>query len=648
MSDRHRPLPRRPNTLTAAARMLQPSPHDAPHPEPWHEEAWGYRDTVGELRFAETWLANSLSRSRLFAAKRPEPGTEPEPVENGPAFDLVAKLAGGVGGQSDLLRMFAPYLLIPGQGFLVGEPRQHGESFKVVNAEDLKLGRDEADQAAYELREGETSGDWRRLPAGSLVTKVYRQHPRHRWEPDSPTRPALPILRELVLLTQHVEATATSRLAGAGDQYFPAEMELPQGWEKFVEEWVAAKSKPIRDRSLTSARVPFPMRIPGQWLQYMKDSFVTFSTPFDEQSMKLREEAIGRLANAMDMPAAILTGEQQNHWGNWQIEEAGLKLHVEPTLEIICEGLTVGYLTPGLEAASANPAAQEAIEAELADQPLAEFIIWYDTSDLRVRPDRGTAAQEAYDRFQIDGEGLRKELGLSEAEPWDPGDDTVQTQIWLTHAMSATSPLAERALRELGMIDEEPVAVPGAGPGASPPAAPPPPAPGQPPGGLPPEGERGLPPTREAPPPTEPTAPPVRRLAASADGVELVPDDVAGLSPAVALVAACYTLVDRALEVAGKRALSKMPLTARPAQNDCPARRLHVCVDTDAVVPTAMQFVDAWDSLPEIAGRLGEDLDALRATLDAYVRVLVKTRQEHTWDTLSAALGVCPCEETVT
>lgn len=641
MSDRHRQ--RRPvNALTAAARVLAPTHHDAPEPEPWHVEAWAMRDTVGELRFAESWLAAALSRARLFAAKRPEPGMEPEPIETGPAFDLVEKLAGGVGGQSQLLSSFGSYLLIPGVGYLVGEAREHGESFRVVNAEDIKLGKaPESGDQAYEVREGEQSGDWRMLPENSVVTKVYRPHPRHRWEPDSPTRAALPILRELLLLTQHVEATATSRLAGSGMQFFPAEMELPDGWEKFIDDWVAAQVRPIRDRAATSAKVPFPMRVPGEFLQWMQNAFVTYSTPFDEQSLALREEAITRLANAMPMPRPILTGEAQNHWGQWQVEEAGLKGAVEPTLEIICDGLTVGYLTPGLSAAEdINEAARLAMEEVLADSPMAEVLIWYDTSDLRVRPDRGPAAQEAYDRYQVDGEALRKELGLSEAEPWDPDDEATQRVILLTHATSPQSPLAEVALKKLGILDDDDLPAPAPVPGSTgaPPPEPPPGAP-PPPGGLPAEGERSLPDSRETPPPSQqPRALPVRAADVH------VPDDPSGVSPGLALVAACYTLVDRALEVAGKRVLSKLPANDRPAQEQCPASRLHTCMDTDAVWPTAMQFVGAWDRLPDVAERLDEDHGALRAALDAYVRGLVATRTEHTWDGMAVALGVCPCE----
>ena len=106
MGDRHH-QPVRP-AITASARILQPVSQDTPKKQPWHDDAWGFRDVVGELRFAEMWLGNAFSRSRLIAARRPAPGEEPQPVDSGPAFDAVARLANGVGGQAARVAPSAP------------------------------------------------------------------------------------------------------------------------------------------------------------------------------------------------------------------------------------------------------------------------------------------------------------------------------------------------------------------------------------------------------------------------------------------------------------------------------------------------------------------------------------------------------------
>src|SRR5262245_8939394 len=114
-----RPRKRTTSALTASARVLAPTWVDQPEPEGWHEQAWAYRNTVGELRYAEMWLGNSMARARLVAAVREAPGAEPTPLpENHPASQYMAQLAGGVGGQAALLRQFATYLLTPGVGYL--------------------------------------------------------------------------------------------------------------------------------------------------------------------------------------------------------------------------------------------------------------------------------------------------------------------------------------------------------------------------------------------------------------------------------------------------------------------------------------------------------------------------------------------------
>src|SRR5690606_11214970 len=53
-------------------------------------------------------------------------------------------------------------------------------------------------------------------PDDIWIVHSWRQHPRRAWEPDSPTRSSLPVLRELVGLTMAVSSQIDSRLAGAG------------------------------------------------------------------------------------------------------------------------------------------------------------------------------------------------------------------------------------------------------------------------------------------------------------------------------------------------------------------------------------------------------------------------------------------------
>jgi hypothetical protein len=618
-SDRH-VASRRVNTLTAAAQILQPIRSDEPKAEGWHDHAWHFRDVVGELRFAEMWLGNSFSRASLCAASRPEPGGEPQKLESGPAVDLMAALAGGPGGLQEMLRQFGTYLMVPGVGFMIGEPTEAGGPDWIVrSAEEIRLapGKRGADRT-YQIAEGEGSKSWRDIDPEAHIVKVLRPHPRRHWEPDSPTRSALPVLNELDLLTQHVAATATSRLAGAGVQAFPTEMEFEGDWEKFIDEWIEAVTKPIKDRSLASAYVPFPVRMPGAMIQWFKEGLIRYNTPFDDQAMRLREEGIQRLGNAMDMPRQVLTGEARNHWGDWQVEEAGLKIHVEPGLALIADAFTIGYLWPGLESVAAGSSGARAdIERFREENPDGDFIVWYDTSDLRVRPDRSSDAKDLYDRWEIDGEALRHETGLSDAEPLDLNDPEIRTRVGF-HLLQFESTVSTA----LELLEIEVSTPPVVNTPPSPPALPP----GQPEPAEP--GSRALPETREREP-------------------DMDEEPAAVAWPAQVLVAACDGIVHRALERAGNK---YMRLMKRGEHGACdrPPAELYLC-DADVYHLRMQMLADklldgAWERVPALAATLDEDAEPLASTLDAYVRLLIRTKQAHTWDRLSHALGACPCQ----
>lgn len=631
------PATRTHRALTAAARILDPTPIDAPHTYAWHPEAWAMRDTTGEVRFAEMWLGNTLSRCRLYAAYRPTPDAEPVPLENGPAVELVARFAGGVGGQAALLRAFAAQLLTPGVGYLVGIPGlQTADRWTVHSADEVRLSTatnpDFPGVALWDVRRGEGSQDWEAMPPGTLAVKVHRPHPRFAWEPDSPVRGALPILRELSLLTQHVEAMATSRLAGAGILAMDSGIQFPGGWEKWVQEFLDTVTKPIRDRMLAGAYAPFPVRVPVGKGQKVADKLhhLMFNTPFDEHSMQLRGEALDRLATAMDMPKKVLTGESSNHWGDWHIDEQGITIHASPNLELICDGLTVGYLQPALRRAERVAAGEvdnvvqlrEALRQRDPGEP--EIIVWYDTDELRAEPDQSGDAFELYDRGELDGEGLRaKTVRDGQA----PEGDELARQVWWKMLDSGDPALQRRAMVELGVLPagDELAEAPAPAPinVQAPLAAPEPEAPE--PGDGPPDTLGDPPPRRINPPnPSGPRAP------------------AAGLVSAEALMAAADGLVFRALERAGNR-LRSATSRQRTAATDCTAALMHTCINAGLVRNVDQLLDGAWDRLPEVAARLGEPADALQAALDGYVRILIRTRTPHSWETLAVALGV-DCE----
>jgi hypothetical protein len=650
VADLHRPRGAPIKATTAAAKILAPNQLDAPKPETWHDEAWGFRNTTGELMYAELWLANSLSRVRLMAARRPqEPGAEPEPIESGPAADAVARLAGGVGGQSALLRSFAAHLLTPGVGYLLGEMRSGGgEDWGVYSADQIRLSRSDrrhGGEETYEIIEGPDSyRDVRVLPPGSLPVKVYRPHPRFNWEPDSPVRGALPILRELSLLTQHVEATATSRLAGAGALFMDSNIQFDEGWDKWVEEFLDTIIRPIKDRGSAAAYAPFPVRIPVPKGMKLPDlvHHLMFNTPFDEHALQLRDEAITRLATAMDMPRKALTGEDENHWGRWATTEEGITLHVEPDAELIVDGLTKGYMRPVMRVLEGSrrgelTTARERREARglrvVRNEPTldpdgAETIIWYDTSDLKARPDRSEDTKFAYENFEATGDDFRREAGISDAEQANPADESTRRRIWYRLVNHPNPDIAQEALKQLGLIQESIVvtqALPALAPAPEDESEESPDEPESDSEDG--EGEQGPPGTRDDAPPSqeEPDEPPSR---------------AAGAVQGLAVVAACDVLVVRALEKAGNRIRSKMRGRLNGA-SDCAPVVIHtkMNVGREWARPLDELLIGAWDHVPHTAALVSRDPTELSVALDTYVRDLIRTQQPHSAYRLACWLG---------
>jgi hypothetical protein len=86
---------------------------------------------------------------------------------------------------------------------------------------------------------------------------------------------------------------------------------------------------------------------------------------------------------------------------------------------MICHALTKGYLVPMLRAES-----NERGEDLLRGPNGGRIIMWYDPSEIVQRPDKSAAADEAYDRMEINGVAYRREKGFSESDA--PTDEDLE------------------------------------------------------------------------------------------------------------------------------------------------------------------------------------------------------------------------------
>ncbi len=611
------------NSLVAAAQVMT-SPNASVRrasvgtPETWQTDAWHYYDAIGELRFGVNWISNALSRVNLVAAMPPlASGDEPTAIDaDDPratpiqrrAVEIVSTVAAGSSGQGQMLAAFGIHLSVSGIAWLIVEPETDDPdddtyaTWNVYSSDEVRA----AQTGGIEIRVGER--EWRPLHVNGLVVKVWRKHPRANWLPDAPTRGVLNVLNEIDMLTKHIQASAQSRLAGAGVLAIPAEATFPPGQspqasqgvdpddedvngpeDEFVDTLIEAMTVPLSDRSSAASVVPLVVKVPGDLVD--KITHISFATPFDDRVSELLNDAIKRLALGMDIPPEILTGTSaMNHWGAWQVAEEAITLHIEPLAETVAHALTVGYLRPALEA-----------EGFSRDE-IADVMVWYDTSDLRTRPDRSGAAVDAYDRFQLSAEAMIRELGLNVDDM--PDDDERRQRLLLQVATTVPS-LLPMVLDELGVL-----------PGAS-----------EVIDADEPVGD--LLPAESPPERSEPDGPPER----THDGAAIV---------SAALSAACDVLVRRALERAGNRLKSAagktIPGGPQAITIDDPAC-LHLEIDATAHTDLGSLLDGAWTMVPEIAERYDIDAAALIETLDTYTRALIAGQQEHRYGRLAVALG---------
>lgn len=410
-----------PQALTAAVTAVtSPRTELLRKPDNWQEEAWGYYDDLGPFRYAVQWKSAMLSRVRIFAA-RLEPG-EDEPVraDAGTAVDLMTTLGGGVSGQAKLMAQLATQLDVPGEGYLIGETVKVGETSIerwTVRSMDEVQARNRQFQVMDENSTSSSGAKWRPLADNSLVNRVFRPHDRYHYLADSPARAARSTMRELELVNRHILAQYLSRLASAGvllmpdEVTFPVREEFADANDPFMAEWIEIAKEAIAQPGTASAVVPIPMKMPGEWIKDVKH--VDFTLKIDDKIIEKRDSAIKNLASQLNIPAEVLLGMGDlNHWGAWQVDEAALKTNIAPDAELICQAITEGYLQPRLKASGV--------------QDYAQWVVWYDMSELALRPDRSGDAFQAYDRLEINSSALRRETGFDEADK--PVGDELEEQ----------------------------------------------------------------------------------------------------------------------------------------------------------------------------------------------------------------------------
>lgn len=452
-----------PNAITAAAMpVTSPRAQLIRNTDGWQEEVWGYHDTLGEFRYATDWEAKRLSRVRIYAAKLEPDADEPVRAKAGMAVDLMTALAGGPGGQAQIMGGLATQLRVPGEGYLIVENVDGIEKWSVRSIDEVRAARQRYE--VIDENSPATGNNWRPLAPDSMAPiRVWRPNKRYHHLADSPTRAARSTMRELELVNRHIIAQYLSRLASAGvwlvpnEITFPVREEFADAPDPFMAEWIEIASEAIRTPGTAAGVVPLPIKVPAEYVDKIKH--LDFTLKIDEKIIEKRDSAIKRLASQLNVPAEVLLGMGDvNHWNAWISDETSLKVDVAPDAELICQAITTGYLQPRLKASRV--------------EDWAQWVVWYDMSELTLRPDRSDDAVQLYDRLEINGAALRRETGFDESDK--PSDDELKEQglkvIIKTLPSGGPAALSELTGEHISITPVAPVA-----PGERPePEAPPP------------------------------------------------------------------------------------------------------------------------------------------------------------------------------
>lgn len=608
----------------------------------WQQEAWSFFDTIGELHAAVRWMGNALSRAKLFVAEAEGDGGEPAPAEDPPqaAQDVLDELHAGTIGQAEMLRRLATNLDIVGEAYLVRLPKRldpgstpADEPYRWIVASTDEFSYSQG-RSGLKLPEDGSRIDLD--PEKVTVIRLWNPHPRQAWEPDSPIRANLPVLREVMSLSQHITATVESRLAGAGVLAIPKSATLPNPnvqegsnpmhHNAFVDALMQGMVTPITDRDNASAVVPIVLSVDDEAIGKLQH--LTFSTDLDSQVTEMRKDALARFAAGTDLPQELITGlGESSHWNASEIEDQAIKTAIEPAVGVICDALTQQLLWPALRA--------------MGEKDPEKWCIWYSAAELSQRPDRSQEAQALYDKGVLSPETLLRENGFNEDDLPNEDDRRKEfaRQICLAkpELMAALAPWVgfegiEDRLQEAAQSGKAQQQQPGQEPGQQGPMDP------EHDPALDPAGQQQALPSGGAQPRPQSGAQQSpqhqqQMRALTASGADTAAKAREWQVTAVELVAL------RALELAGNRMIKNGPRGVRGQYQNLPSWEMH----TVAPVPPDLDKVlaRAWDVAEPVIG----DQPCLRRTVEDYVRTLLSTGTPHRREYLDRALQHAGCAE---
>jgi hypothetical protein len=404
----------------------------------WQADAWRLYDITGPLRFVANWIGSSIASCRLYVAEVGPDGDAGQEVEDEEIAALASGPLGVGAAKAEALRLLGIDLFVPGEAFIVAESAggpDGDDLWWVVTGGEIKR---QGDRITVARPPNLGGGTLEYRDGVDLLIRCWTPHPRRVSEPDSPTRSAIPDLREIEALRKREFAELDSRLAGAGLLALPDGLDLPRGpddppgtvgFQAMLQRAMAAS---LRDRSTAEAMVPIMLSGQGDLLEKIR--LITFWSELSDQILPMRKEAVESLARSLDIPPEVLMGlGSTNHWSAWAVSDEAITTQIKPVLLRIAAALNLGYLAPALEALGYDP---------------ARYTYAFDPSAITVRPNRSADASTAWDRLLLSDDAARAagSWGDEDAPDLDERARRIAEKILTTAPQIA---LADPGIRQL-------------------------------------------------------------------------------------------------------------------------------------------------------------------------------------------------------
>jgi hypothetical protein len=415
---------------TAAATRLRDVGAKQFERQEWQEEAYGHVNAIGELGYVVALLADTVARGDMVILERDlETGDVIVPSKNDDGEDIIEgdrqiaekgllAFRGPSGDWRTITRMAAEADVIAGEGHLIGVPLD-GQQIAWEFLSIMEIETDRTGEKTVRKRHAKRrqSVEQEVLPPATYTSRYHRRDPQHSGDATSALRRVAASCREVVLLTQLVEATIKSHIP-AGILLVADELSLPVGPEDelsgdpevdpLLEILTQHLSRPIEDRRSAAALVPLLLNAPAELLDKALKLVQLDPQRMDPAAaIDLRENSLGRIATGLDVPPEIMQGlGGLNHWTGATVSKDFIEKHVIPIGERLAQFFTIAYLRRVL------------MDAEGWDEARAErFEVAYDPAVLLSRADAAASADSLWrDRVISDDARIR-------AHGFDPDED---------------------------------------------------------------------------------------------------------------------------------------------------------------------------------------------------------------------------------